>query len=619
MRQLKSDIQSQSVTGANLTDKIHDCCAVLLATTGQSNPLQQANVADPTKSKFPPGSCDRCGRNDCVPGGCCRNTDIHGKPLDKSTKTELGRKIGREQYNRNKPVQPKSPDPSQANLSSPAPAEGECAMADAKPQSEIDELVHIMLGKVKEDNKYRAPYVCMLCYLLYYAKGSTQLSRRMRAVIDSGSGLHITPHVTVQDRKIRFNVSGFNGSKSLTDGAGELAFCVRDTSGNPSRMSLTGAQRFDGPKTLFSLGLLLREGYRFRLEGPTDNIMIMPCGTSIPLSLGEDNILALDCEPWAECHYGARREMHTATRKHLHGILNHCCHRKLLETLKHTVGCELVGPKGDEFCETCARAKVSRVGISRREAHVVEEAHVLSVHEVRPTDLRPYEHMYVDNKSYPGPVRGSRRECLVFVDKAGFGIHVRDVHSKAENGKAFRQIITSLGIDKLPYKCTVFADNCGSMKHVEEAVENIAFEPLPPKDHELNLAEKAIDIIFHAANALLIHSGRHTKYFNLAVQHACYTHMRMATSASRNWITPYEYYKGEQPNISPSTRTHLRRELSTREVGENTIPALGKRAGIHPGSERTVRFLPSRARLGGPCLRRRHTCRRKGGRHPMVL
>ena len=90
---------SQSVTGANLTDKIHDYCAVLLATSGQSNPLQQANVANTTKSKYPPGSCDRCGRNDCVPGGCCRNTDIHGNQLDKSTKTALGRKIGREQYN----------------------------------------------------------------------------------------------------------------------------------------------------------------------------------------------------------------------------------------------------------------------------------------------------------------------------------------------------------------------------------------------------------------------------------------------------------------------------------------------------------------------------------------
>ena len=425
----------------------------MLATSGQSNPLQQANVANTTKSKYPPGSCDRCGRNDCVPGGCCRNTDIHGNQLDKSTKTELGRKIGREQYNnRTKTNPPKSSDPSQAHLASPAPAEAECDVADAKPQSEIDELVHIMLGEVKGRNKYTAPYVCMLCYLLYYAKDSTPLTRRMKAVIDSGSGLHITPHVTVQDRKIRFNVSGFNGAKSLTDGAGELSFCVRDASGTATHMALPGAQRFDGPKTLFSLGLLLREGYRFRLEGPTDNTMIMPCGTHIPLSLGEDNILALDCEPWAECHYGARREMRTATRKHLHGIFSHCCHRKLLETLKHTVGCELVGPKEDEYCETCARAKVSRVGISRREVHFadLQSADALSIHKVLPTELRPYEHMYVDNKAYPGPVRGSKRECLVFVDKAGFGIHVKDVYSKADNGKAFREIITSLGIDKLP-------------------------------------------------------------------------------------------------------------------------------------------------------------------------
>ena len=75
-------------------------------------------------------------------------------------------------------------------------------------------------------------------------------------------------------------------------------------------------------------------------------------------------------------------------------------------------------------------------------------------------------------------------------------------------------------------------------------------QPLPPKDPSLNLAEKAIDIIFHAALCSLVESKRHSKYLGLAMDYACYTHLRMATNNERGYKTPYEIIKGVRPNIS---------------------------------------------------------------------
>ena len=88
--------------------------------------------------------------------------------------------------------------------------------------------------------------------------------------------------------------------------------------------------------------------------------------------------------------------------------------------------------------------------------------------------------------------------------------------------------------------------------HVSQTATSLGinFQPLPPKDQSLNLAEKAIDIIMHAAVGHLLQSKRHSKYFPQALDFACYSHNRMATTASRNWITPFEALKGFAPDVS---------------------------------------------------------------------
>ena len=105
---------------------------------------------------------------------------------------------------------------------------------------------------------------------------------------------------------------------------------------------------------------------------------------------------------------------------------------------------------------------------------------------------------------------------------------------------------------KLPYLCTVYADNCGSMKHVVDTCVSMGlnFQPLPPKDQSLNLAEKAIHIIFYAACCHLLESKRDPKYFPQAVDFACYSHLRTATTPSRGFITPYEAIKDAAPDVS---------------------------------------------------------------------
>ena len=80
--------------------------------------------------------------------------------------------------------------------------------------------------------------------------------------------------------------------------------------------------------------------------------------------------------------------------------------------------------------------------------------------------LRPYERMYADNYTYQNSVYGGAKWSFVLVDVKTNAIHHYDVKSKKENGKQFARIVAKEGIHKLPYKCTISTDNCGSMQHV---------------------------------------------------------------------------------------------------------------------------------------------------------
>ena len=113
------------------------------------------------------------------------------------------------------------------------------------------------------------------------------------------------------------------------------------------------------------------------------------------------------------------------------------------------------------------------------------------LHRFDVSKLRSWKVMCVDNKSYPCVVRGGKLISFVLVDLKSFAIMKVDVTSKSFNGRALRKIVSDEGIHKLPHKCTVYADNCGSMVHVASICVSmgLAFQPLPPKDQSQRCGE----------------------------------------------------------------------------------------------------------------------------------
>ncbi len=54
--------------------------------------------------------------------------------------------------------------------------------------------------------------------------------------------------------------------------------------------------------------------------------------------------------------------------------------------------------------------------------------------------------------------------------------------------------------------------------------------------------------MFAAARTHLLSTGLPDSYFSLALDYAMYVDLRMATTASRDWKTPYEMIKGTPPD-----------------------------------------------------------------------
>ena len=175
--------------------------------------------------------------------------------------------------------------------------------------------------------------------------------------------------------------------------------------------------------------------------------------------------------------------------------------------------------------------------------------------------LRPFEVMFVDNKDYDDPVRGDYKTSLVFIDLKSQAKFKVDQRSKKENGKSFREIAVINGVHKLPYKFTVYSDGCESMKHVKDSAikMGIDYVKIPPRDQSLNEAEKVCNFMWAAARTHLIKTGAPLSLMPYAVEYAMYVDLRMATTASRNHLTPYEMIRVEKPFID-----HIRPFFTTR-------------------------------------------------------
>ena len=171
--------------------------------------------------------------------------------------------------------------------------------------------------------------------------------------------------------------------------------------------------------------------------------------------------------------------------------------------------------------------------------------------------LRPFEVMFADEKEYDMPQRGGWTTSFILLDLASDAWFKVDATRKTSHPDSLQQIVIQNGIHLLTYPRTLYTDGCGSMKLVRDKsiVLGINHVFIPPYTQSLNEAERIADRAFAAGRTHLASTNALPTHMALAVDMVCYMKLRMATTASRSWLTamtPYEIIKGYAPTCSIS-------------------------------------------------------------------
>ena len=169
--------------------------------------------------------------------------------------------------------------------------------------------------------------------------------------------------------------------------------------------------------------------------------------------------------------------------------------------------------------------------------------------------------------------------ALICIDYLSRGKCKVDLNSKKLNGLAFRRIVAKLGVHKLHYPCRIFTDGCCSIAHVELAASlmGIDHQYIPPHQQSLNEAEKVAGQSWASARALMEHAQAPDRLFARCVDYVMYVDWRVATTAGRSWLTPYEICKGVTPSISKLHRWYTKCNVT---VPKSKRRALAKK-GLH--------------------------------------
>ena len=160
--------------------------------------------------------------------------------------------------------------------------------------------------------------------------------------------------------------------------------------------------------------------------------------------------------------------------------------------------------------------------------------------------------MFADEKSYDVPQRSGYTTSFILLDLASDAWFKVDETSKTEHGQSFLRIVVENGIHLLDYPCTLYTDGCGSMRiaskdSIRAGINHIF---IPPHEQSLNEAERIADRAFATGRTHLANTRAPPNHMALAVGHVCYMKNRMATTARRGWMTPYEIIHGHAPSIS---------------------------------------------------------------------
>ena len=464
------------------------------------------------------------------------------------------------------------------------------------------------------------------------------------SVLDSGSSKHLQRRVCITDNENLTPLAGFNGSIQWTEGNGYVPAHMNDSiTGETFKIDMEDVDLMtsDLISNIWSLGKMLKNGWEFHLHNKgKDCYGLTPGGAHrVDINLGLDNILRISHQmrqqrdrvpmPQQPQINTVKKSTGDATASFLHDSFFHRGDEKIYQTLGVTKGFKQVRIQTGH-CDSCAKGKAREFGLSQMR-HMVAMNESAGNHDpvfdddnaLDPFDsesdddefeyvapvagrelgtqnvprfdlatLQPFEAMFVDNKDFPCFVRGGASTCLVFVDYKTRTKHKVDLHTKANNGKAFRQIMAKEGVHKLPYLCRVYTDGCGSMTHVKDMATAMGIDHqfIPPHQQSLNEAEKVCDTIFAETRAVMEHHNAPSSWFSLMVDFAMYTDIRTATTASREWKTPYEMSRGSQPFIGkihrPCTRCFVqvpkskRKQLANRGL-QNLRAEPGRLVGYH--------------------------------------
>ena len=423
------------------------------------------------------------------------------------------------------------------------------------------------------------------------------------SVLDSGSSKHLSPATCVTQSDERTPLTGFNadGATVWTQGSGHLPLLFKDTESNATvALDMPDADKLDSVSCpILSMGKMLREGYQFYFESPTELTCVSPeAQFRFTVELGVDDILRMSHDmrtgsstapvPVLPSVQHVKRTLEALNAAALHDMLCHKSREKIYQTLLHTIGYKAVRLP-DYFCTWCAKAKAHRKGLrhkppatSAAQVNLNQEHHdyqdtdeddasepddddyeyvapvagrALGIQPVPRFDvdkLRPFEVMFADNKQYDVPVRGGRQQAFVLYDLKSTAKFKVDVFKKSSNGIAFSKIVAMNGIHKLPYACMVLTDGCGSMVHVEHAAvqRGINHQYIPPHEQSLNEAESICNFTWDDASVIMQQSGAPIELFPFAVDFALWVDMRTASTRSRGYLTPFEILRGSQPDIS---------------------------------------------------------------------
>lgn len=433
------------------------------------------------------------------------------------------------------------------------------------------------------------------------------------SVLDSGSSRHLSPNTHVLDNESLVSLTGFDQSQSWTSGNGYLPIRAHDEHSDSSvQLDIQDADKMDGvAQPILSLGKLLRQGWDFHFSDNGRECYALSPGGDLKflVDLGSDDILRFphgmrtggDRAPLPSLANNAvllaSKTLKRANGQVLHDIFNHCGMERVYQTLRVTTGYEATRFP-DFHCSTCAMSKSRRRGLSHKvlltqtlsilaatESDYADDdlndddrapdldleieyvapvagrsLGIQSVPRVNLEQLRPFELMFCDNKDYDVVVRGGRQIAFIMCDYKTTAKFKIDLTTKKDNGNAFRRIVTMLGVHKLPYNCRIMSDGCGSMEHVALAAALLGIDHayIPPHEQSLNEAEKVCNFMWAAARALLLHSKAPLTLLSEAVSYAMYVDLRTATTASRQWLTPYEQIKGMPPTILKLHRFYTR-------------------------------------------------------------